>query len=415
MFSCNKPVLNENATLPSNSLGVEFTDTLTLKTYTVREDSLKTDGLAINLLGFVDEPVFGRNAASIYAQFSLPVDNINLGSNLTVDSVVLSLQYAGSYGRFNLPVNLNVYRITDRLYADSAYYSGRTFGTQTTVLGSLTNYAPNITDSVAHTFPHDTSNHAPQMRIRLDNSFGQDILNQSGSSNVTDNDAFLNYFGGLYIAPDTTKPGTGMLYFDLGASESKLSIYYNDTVVNFYIDSRAETVTHFKHNYAGSSVAGVLNSSNPNGDNLVFAQSMAGVKGKVFVPYIKNLGNIAINKAELEMTVVSDNGNYDNPYQLIANGIDSLGANALLPDQLISDSYFGGYKTSETDGGTDVVRYKINLARYYQGLVNGKVDTGVYVFPTPPNREADRVVLGGGTYANPKYRMKLNLTYTKIN
>ncbi|MDX2001548.1 MAG: DUF4270 family protein [Chitinophagales bacterium] len=403
-FSCNKPVLDDDGTSPTDNLGLAFTDTLTVQAFTVLEDTLRSDGLAVNVIGSLDDPIFGTTHASVYTEFTLPVNNLDLGDTLVLDSIVLCMRYAGFYGDSTSAQTFIVKRMTEEMNVDSLYSSNRYF-TAPDEVGRLSNFVANTTDSLLV----DSAKTGPQLRIKLDNSLGQDLLNQSGSGNFADNAAFQAYFNGLYIMPDTTNAGNNVLYFDLRTAESGLFLYYNDTVIRFPISSLSETVNNYKHNYTGSTVAQYLDTTGGANDSLIFVQGLSGVKTRIFVPYIRNLGNIAINRAELEFTVVSsDSGTYKNPGRLIANGVGENGENTLLPDQLISTDYLGGAKTSSN--GT--VKYKLNLARYYQSLVEGGEDSGIHVFPTPPNRIGDRAVLGGGNHS--QYRLKLNLTYTKI-
>ena len=422
LFSCNKPVLNENGTLPANSLGVVFTDTLTVRSYTYTEDTLRGDNQSVSILGSMDDATFGKSYAGVYAQFALPVNNLNLGTNLRPDSVILSLKYLGYYGKLSVPMNIKVYRMTERIYVDSTYNTARTFAAPTLV-GSLTNYVPNMIDSVYNHYKADTLGHPPLMKISLDKgvTLGEDLLAQSGSSNVVDNNAWLNYFGGLYITVDTGNAGGSIVYLDMRSTETQMKIYYKgdnsvDTVISFYsTPSSAQIVNHYKHNYANSSVGSVLGSTNPDGDSLTFAQAMAGVKCKLFVPYIKNINNgkIAINKAELMLTAVSDNSNYADPLQITANGVTSAGTDTILFDQRIGASYFGGFQLVESVQGISKTRYRIDLAHYYQGVVQGNTDSGIFIYPTPSQRIADRVAFGGGTHS--RYKVKLNLTYTLIH
>ena len=62
LASCNKePDLIGIDLLPdSDYLNLSFTDTSTIIAYTVREDSLRTDELSANLLGYMNDPVFGN-------------------------------------------------------------------------------------------------------------------------------------------------------------------------------------------------------------------------------------------------------------------------------------------------------------------------------------------------------------------
>ena len=72
--------------------GYTFSDSLQISSRTVREDSLKTDSLSHNLLGVINDPVFGVYKASTFCEFKLPqIDKVI--STETLDSVVLMLQY----------------------------------------------------------------------------------------------------------------------------------------------------------------------------------------------------------------------------------------------------------------------------------------------------------------------------------
>ncbi len=111
-----------------NGLGTTFTDTVTIISYTVREDSLRTDTLfSQHLLGSYDSPVFGKTYANIYSQVLLPSNNIDLGSSLILDSVVLTLDYAGFYGDTAIQHKILVYQLTEDLGVNTEYYSNHTF------------------------------------------------------------------------------------------------------------------------------------------------------------------------------------------------------------------------------------------------------------------------------------------------
>src|SRR5690606_33977804 len=104
LFSfCKEPVLKDDSLLPDEKLGLVFTDTLTLIAHTVREDSLRTDEMPDNLLGKMDDPIFGKSYASVYFQLRLLTNNVDLGSGVQLDSAVLMLRYSGKYGDLTVP------------------------------------------------------------------------------------------------------------------------------------------------------------------------------------------------------------------------------------------------------------------------------------------------------------------------
>ena len=87
------------------------------------EDSLRTDK-AINLiLGEINDPVFGSNIGTFKTQILLTENNINLGNNPIVDSVILSYSYSGYYGDLQEFNELDIAQIYIDLHKDSFYYS----------------------------------------------------------------------------------------------------------------------------------------------------------------------------------------------------------------------------------------------------------------------------------------------------
>ncbi|HKC36608.1 MAG TPA: DUF4270 family protein, partial [Chitinophagaceae bacterium] len=67
--SCNDPdIVGLDVQPAGDQINLTFTDTATLQTYSIREDSLRTDEVSQFLLGSYTDSVFGRTDASIYAQ-----------------------------------------------------------------------------------------------------------------------------------------------------------------------------------------------------------------------------------------------------------------------------------------------------------------------------------------------------------
>lgn len=418
LFSfCKEPVMNDSDLIPTNKFGVIVTDTLTLISEVVKEDPLKTDELAVNLLGNMNDPIFGKSNASIYFQLLLQTNNIDLGDINTVqlDSAVLMLQYAGSYGNTKVPQNLVVYELEETMFKDSDYFSDKVFQTKPNEIGRLNNFVPNFSDSVSTRF----SKYAPHLRIRLEDAWAKNVITQPGYSNLSNNELFLNFLKGLHVKAEENS-GSGIIYLDLKGTASALMFYYKsnlrDSVLTVVINTDAATVNNYKHDYSGSYAESALQ-PNRSGDSLVLIQSMAGLKTKISVPNIKNLGNISISKAELVLTNFKNSIDITNqftiPVRLTLNAVDSLGKNAFLDDQFIGETYLGGERVQENDLGKTINRYKFNTAVHFQNVVSKqKQDYGIYILTFPSNRIADRLVAGGGNHS--KHPAKLKLTYTKI-
>ena len=409
LISCSEPSIVGINVLPKNDLvNVKFDESQILKTITVREDSLRSDGTILNLLGSYTDPVFGKSTASFYTQVLLSKENPPFGTNPTIDSIVLTLAYNGFYGDTNTTQRIQVFELAEDIKKDSAYYSNKIFSIGNHC-GTLT-FNPHPTDSVLV----DGTNTAPHLRMQLDALFGKKFLDAS-STNFANNDNFLNFFKGIYVAADniTATNQGAILYFNLLSSQSKLTLYYKNTAddslkFDFIMGTGAERVNHFVHDYTGTPVNATLNIDT----DLVYVQTMSGVKTKIIMPNLKHLtdsGMIVINKAELVITVDKTKiTNYAPPSKLLLARIDSTGKNDYVDDQNLGADYFGG--TYDSAKG----EYKFNLAKYIQEILTGAItDYGLDLLSSGAVVSANRAVVGGGSNTS-SYKMKLKLTYTKI-
>ena len=110
LFGCKKKEdsIGLNVQPQGDQLNVEFVDTTTLITYSIREDSLKSDELdGPNMLGTYIDPYFGTMDASIVSQIRLE-KSINFAQiagsldSLVIDFVVMYLALQGSFGNMDV-------------------------------------------------------------------------------------------------------------------------------------------------------------------------------------------------------------------------------------------------------------------------------------------------------------------------
>ena len=419
-FSCKKSTLVGSDILPKgDNLNGILTDSLTLYTKTVHEDSLRISGSATYLLGSMQEPVFGKTSAGIFTQFTLSTFNPSF-RNCTIDSVVLSLVYKGSYGNVaNAMQSVTVYPITATLNSDSSYYSNRSFAYDPVQVGQRMNFTPDFTHSI-HEYGDSLK---PMLRVKLNNTFGQNILD-ADSANFITLAAFQNFFKGFYLQPNENAPGTGMIYLNLTDADTRLTLFYHNATsdslrFNFGIGSGCASTNLFKHNYSNSLVNTALKNHNKS-DSILYVQSMAGVKSRITIPFLKSLGHILVNKAEIEVTQVfdpmTDDSTFHVPSQMILLKADSLGKDALIPD-LLTTAYlkYGGIKSTFINSqGQTVVKFTFSIADQLQLIVNNKItDYGFYLINYNSTETADRFVLGGNK-RNDAAKMKLKLIYTKL-
>ena len=215
---------------------------------------------------------------------------------------------------------------------------------------------------------------------------------------------------------NVASPG-GIFYFNLLASQSKMTLYYKNAIADslkydFVFSPARARMSHFEHDYSSATDVQSQLSDSTNGTDKVYIQSMAGVKTKIRFPHITDYikdGMIIINKAEVEITVAeSSTDHWAAPSKLLLLGVDSVGNALFLADQFEGSSYYGGDYSSSTR------KYKFNIAYYLQNILTGKTkDYGLYLAVSGGSVQANRAIIYGGT--SPISKMKLNLFYTKPN
>jgi hypothetical protein len=424
LFSCKKdgelyPKFN------SENLVVSFTDTFSIDTRVVRADSINTYNVSSNLLGIYNDSIFGLNSASFYSEITLSGANVSFGNNPIIDSVVLSLKYkdvAAFYGSFSQPMNVNVYELSNQMSA-TEYYSNQDID-----LVDPNNPIGNFNDSiymgtsVKIISNQDTIEYDPHMRIRLNDSFGQNILNEGKSpAIITDNNELKGIVNGLYITPSSTvnnsslQKGEGVIvYFDVNSSLSTVTLYYHNdtdtTSYSFLMNSESKKYNRFDHNYVGTDIEKHLNNTSNLDTTVTYVQAIGGVKTKIEIPNIKELSkidNVIINKAEIVFPLKDNSDATLQAIQtMVLTGINESGNAVFLIDNFEGSDYFGG--TIDPINKT----YSFNIARHIQQLINNpEQDYGLYLMSTGSAISANRSVLNSAKH--PTNKIKLNITYSK--
>lgn len=429
-YSCSKPTPFGADLLDDEIADYQYSDSLTLQCTLVPEDSLVTSDVSSTadylLCGQLFDPVFGKSQSDIYSQIRLATLGPNF-KNGVVDSIILFLRYdaPGFYGDTTQAQTLRVHRVSanDTLHWSKTYYSSNTLeiGEQ---LGELANFLPKPNTGLRL---FDTVSKAPYIRIPLDNGFGQELLNLDSVTLASDT-LFWKKVRGLRLSAESQgNPGT-IMAFDLNNSAfSRIRLYYKrDTLVRTFDFTflGSNKFTHFSHDYGGSTVEPYLNKK---ADERIFVQGMGGLQLKVEIPYANLLDDIAINKAELELTAETlpgDNPLLRNASQLVFT--ESIGDTAvtLTSDVIYSlgptlnsgFGAFGGFPEAETDQGVSVQRYRLTLTQRFQDMVDnasGSVkNQTVYLNVYPQSRSAMRAIFYGPR--SPVFPAKLALKYTKV-
>lgn len=423
MSSCSDP---DNIGLdlqPTSEIPLVGTqDTFDIQSYTRQEDSLLMYGTYKNslevptlFLGHLEDPNIGSSSGGFVAQVRVgntivPGGSGTFGGVISPDSTILSIAYKGFVGDTSAASvhHIYVYELIESLSTDSLYYSGRNYSHSLLPIGELTNFHPNLKDSVNV----GGINLAPQIRIPLNQSFGDRIMLED-SLNPSNLEAanFRTYMKGIVVV-DTVVGSPGcMMTLVSNSSLDRMTLYYkvgvNPSKYEFIIDANCVRSSFFHHNY-------ITAYQDTNQDNTIAAQSMAGLKTKIKIVNLEKLyahGKVSINAAKLIFKVKSGTvsaGIFDQHPSLLILGSDSLGKNTTIIDEYEPSSYYGGTFDINTQS------YTFNIARYLQQTLTkvveqGRKDYGLYLVPSGSTSNAQRTILDGGS------SIKLIVTYTKVN
>lgn len=396
-----------------------------------------------------NDPLFGKTKATVFADFipgTFPF-RFPVNDSLFIDSVVVVLSFRSTYGDSTSPHTINVFKIDPsvKFKGDSAYLlRERPFAMQGQLVGTRNNVVPStLDDSVKNRFEAASN----QIRIKLDNAFGNQLLKADTLKLNTDS-AFKTIYKGLEFE---ATGGNSLLGVQLTDSNSKLAIYYRytkagvkDTTVTYFRPGVQSANANFiERDYTGSQLNTYLGGSAP--DNLVFLQNTPGTFATLKIPALGNLSNRIVHRAELIVEQVYDPSDniFTPPQFLYLDANDTVKKYfKTIPFDVTFDpnsgqlnfQSFGMIGKAAVDGSGNPIRiWKFNLSRYIQHVVNkteGAFDLRLYapfltynrynfngtvtelLLPVNNQYAVGRVRVGGGNHATQK--MRLRIVYSKI-
>lgn len=424
--------------------------------------AFSNDDMAVGYIS--DDPEFGKTVAELYFNIAAAAGSIYpfvfKDSVKGIDSVVLSLDYRGSYGDTVAPQTFRVYEIGSATnFKDSTYYlKNAPFRPLGAEVGSKTVALKDLDDTLTLSRAPDTPKIVNLMRIKLNNSLGQKLVDIDSTVYKTNDAAFRNVFRGLAVLPDTNNSGNGLAYFNLAdGARTKLIVYYRvgrpgkiDTTFTTFIHDTIGQANLIRRKPAGNYNA-FLNNGNPSDDQL-YIQTTPGSYASLRIPGLSTLNNRVIHRAELRVTRLEtpSDSKFRQPSLLLldAETLDKDSAYTIQNDFLLSPvsntinrfvgnfDVFGGQLRSDKT-------YRFMLTRYVQGIVTRKEPNQtlrLYApyepspYFVPPGRFADylpsslgilsfgvvdqvargRIVLWGGSAPDPSKKLQLYIIYSKI-
>lgn len=459
-FSCTK--INEATQIGTNLLTADNIHTFEVSLSTLTDNRLFTNDTT--LLGYTDDvavgqlndPEFGTTNANTYFMLSAPTYGtypfVSKDSVIHVDSVVLSLSYAGSYGDSLASQSVNVYEINPNAnFVDTTGYTFTDFGKEPpigTLLGSAAFTPHQLRDSVYLSQKvGDTLRKANVLRVKLDNAFANRFLAYDTAGAYKNDSTFKTYFKGLAVQ---SMSGNSLSYFVLSDQTNTTLTFYiragsDTTSVNFTHTQRVKSngvyavggqANIIRRNPSGNYLAYLTNNSSQ--DDKIYLQSQPGSYAAIRIPALDTFSNKLIHRAELVITKLpsAQENIFTPPYRLFVDRINGL---ASPNDTAFAMERDLGITTTGSDfvnfGGTLLGdnTYRINISRYVQSVITQHLPNDTLRLYAPlrtilfaSNLNAripigvlsqvanGRVVLGGGSYADSTSRLRLRIIYSNL-
>ncbi len=398
-------------------------DTLTIQAMTIPDDSVAMNFGITNILGFINDPVFGKSRASIYTQTRLPMNNFSLGEELELDSLHLVLSYTGRYyGALQTFQYLKVFELAESFPEADTLFSNLYIPHDPQLLTGARDghgFRPAPTDSVMV----DSIMQPPQIRIPMNQWLGQKYIDANDSDAFENVPNYLEEFKGLYLEPSVNIDGPGSMFqHNMLTTLTCLELYYTyadeDTIMSrmqrFPINEfskRTTRVEHFGYDDVHEALrAQILHQDQGMADSLLFLQSLGQHRANIHIPHVDELAGIPrllINKAELVVPIATDyvSDTFPASRELLLLRIDEDGVLQFLEDYHVGINYFGG-RLNENE-----MKYTFNISKYLQQVLDGvHPNDGLALVVAGASEDMSRVVLHGpGRTENP---MRLVIYYS---
>ncbi len=427
--SCTKEFDSIGMDLIDDQLGLTLKKILPASAFTQIEDSVPSSIANLQLLGMVNDPVFGKTKASIYTEalpqtipFNIP-GSIESG-NILIDSVVLSMAYEGYFGDISTPLQLSIYELTDTI-PEGTIYSNKVLNFKPEPL-YFNEFLPKPLDSIVEIRGQDTVKLPPHARFHLPKSFGRYFIDNSDiTSALTSYQDYRGFFKGFYITvEDNENPGS-VVYFNLRSTLSRMRIHYSyildfDTIATSYsfplyeqFGRRYSHFDNFDYAHASEEIKNqIIQGDTVAGMQRTFVRSMSNFRTKIWLPELEDLientsGQIAINSARLYLPiddeVIQDDFGFARNLVLLKE--DENGEIINLSDFEYGIIYFGGALNENKK------EYFFNVTRHVQKVLSGEIPNyPLYVRVSNSFGNASRAVIRGPSVENNPMRLEIKYT-----
>ncbi len=411
----------------SDFIGMKSIDTLSVFSYTLYNNSIRSDNPTISYLGEIFDPYFGTTTSEFVTQLRLSekwADRI-----FTIDSVKLFMHLLSTKGKTNVTHKLKISEISDLISPDSTYYSDTPVHTSGYVLNNIE----------LPVLQADTIN---DVILNLPVAFGNYITRDPSKLFYSTNNIhyspafpdFRDYFRGIYFqmepSPDPVLVSLYLAPPDVNnsahsSSQNAIVLYFRDSTgvtqqFELLLDAKIRNAAfnRFSHNYLTADPDKSIKHINDNyRDTLSYLQSLNGVYTKIVLPGLEkiksdaSLGKIAVNKARLIIPVFFNGHEFKGstvPVRLVLRYKTAAGLNYVVPDWNIEPSYQTFY-----DGKVDTTArvYKFNIPAFVQEYLDDATNIIKPELDLYEEGGTNNVILKANKSKTP---VKFEFTYTRF-
>ncbi|PRZ01727.1 uncharacterized protein DUF4270 [Marinilabilia salmonicolor] len=412
--SCSEGDLSIGDDFVDTETYTAITDTFSLNLSTFRMDSVETSGTGIALCGYSE---IHETKSTSYFNIELTSDNINKGEKY--DSLCLVLQHSGYYlGDTTQLFGVSVHLLQEEITANDA---------GTLCADNFFHYAKGPVGQVTY-YPEPNTTEEKELLIRIDDSFGQMLLDTLQSNTSLTAVDFEGILHGLALVPDSTI-SNAVLGFEAEEGSINLRLYTHkvdlektelthdfplaettlqfNNIVSISDKEALRSLTSYKQKVPESQ----LNQS-------AILQGGTGFFARIDLPGLPSMKALKqqgqIVKATLQVGVKAESHQTQTPpttlYLLEADKINQLSSYIVNS----SGNTVTGTLSKSTSLYEESYTYTFDITYFLNALINEEVTTeGTGIVLALPEEDlqssVDRVKFKG--YTDPSAETRLNVFY----
>jgi hypothetical protein len=397
IFSCENETssLGEELLPNSDKINYNYDTTFTFKGQVFEGEPINTLDLSNYSLGIINDVNFGMFKGEYVGQF-LPFIYDDTIVYYSIDSANLFIEIDSIYGDALNNISFNLFELLNGLDDDEEYMSNTDISTY---------YNP-VRISSNSSYSGDTL-----IRIPLNYDF-YNKLTSVDPSVYEDIDAFTSVFNGIALIPETSDPSGGVIYTNMASSDTKIVLYYNDSLEYTYklptgtAYSKGIAFAKYSYDYSSSVANNYLTNPESENDDLLFLQGINGLSTKITLSninsWLQDDSTYSVLNAELIIPVFKDD-NFELFYP----------PKRLLLGYYVNDTTITNiqdYSEDIFDGSYDNEKeyYRFFISKHLTKILNGDVeDPTLYLNILYKSFFPHRVIFQSSD------NIKLNVTYTK--